>query len=102
MLTVAIASGGSGRLRIRRPGQQLLRGLCQAAGVPLSFYAYGRIPIADAYAVLFTMPLLVVALSAPLLGERGGQRRWAAVAAGFAGVLAALRPGAGLLGAATL
>src|SRR3954454_2508169 len=72
MLAVAALGSGLRRLGPRRRGLQLLRGLCQAAGVPLSFYAYGRMPIAGAYAVLFTMPLLIVALSAPLLGERVG------------------------------
>src|SRR3546814_13217141 len=48
------------------------------------------------------MPLFVTALSVPLLGERVGWRRWAAVAVGFGGVLLMTRPGGGLLDAVVL
>ena len=44
--------------------------------------------------VLFTGPLMLVALSVPFLRERVGPRRWAAVFVGFVGVLIVLRPGA--------
>jgi drug/metabolite transporter (DMT)-like permease len=60
--------------------------------------AFAELPLADAYAVLFTVPLLVTALSVPLLGERIGPRGWAAVAVGFAGVLAMVRPGGSVAG----
>ena len=42
---------------------------------------------------MFTVPLLVAALSVPLLGEHVGWRRWTAIAVGFAGVLIIVRPG---------
>jgi drug/metabolite transporter (DMT)-like permease len=53
-------------------------------------------PLADVYAIIFTAPLLITALSVPLLGERVGWRRWGAVLIGFAGVLVILDPGRGL------
>ena len=52
------------------------------------------LPFASASALLFTNPLFITAFSAMFLGERVGARRWGAVAAGFAGVLLVLRPGA--------
>jgi hypothetical protein len=50
-------------------------------------------PIADVHAVNAVAPLLVVALSVPMLGEKVGPRRWAAVLVGFVGVLLIIRPG---------
>jgi hypothetical protein len=43
--------------------------------------------------LVFIAPLFVTTLSVPLLGERVGARRWAAIAVGFLGVLVMLRPG---------
>lgn len=58
-----------------------------------AFYAFTHLPLAEAYALLFVAPLLITALSVPLLGEKVGVRRWAAVFAGLVGVLVVLRPG---------
>jgi len=55
--------------------------------------AFRYLPLADAHSVGASSPLFVVALSAPLLGERVGRDRWLAVVAGFAGVLLIIRPG---------
>jgi drug/metabolite transporter (DMT)-like permease len=52
-------------------------------------------PLADFTAISFASPLLVVALSVPLLGERITLRSWIGVIGGFAGVLVIVRPGAG-------
>ena len=52
-----------------------------------------EMPLANAVAILQAVPLTVTAAAALLLGERVGVRRWAAVAAGLAGVLLILRPG---------
>jgi drug/metabolite transporter (DMT)-like permease len=59
------------------------------------FGAISVVPLADAYTITFIAPLLVTALSVPLLKERVGWRRWSAVVAGFAGVLIVIRPGFG-------
>src|SRR5262249_7894810 len=85
-------------LKPRRPLLVALRALLTAASTLLFYVAIGRLPLADAYALVFTGPLWVTALSVPLLGEQVGWRRWLAVAAGFAGVLVALRPGFGGFG----
>jgi drug/metabolite transporter (DMT)-like permease len=86
----------------RRPGLQLLRGV-SVLGAALFFIAgLARMPLADASAIGFASPLLVTALSVPLLGEQVGPRRWSAVALGFAGVLVVIRPGSGAIGAVAL
>ncbi len=65
-------------------------------GSNLFFFALSVMSLADAYALLFTQPLVITILSIPMLGEKVGWRRWAAVCVGFIGVLIMLRPGAGL------
>src|SRR3546814_3486501 len=57
------------------------------------FYAYSRMPLAEAVAIGFAAPVFVVAPSVPLLGERVGPRRWTAVLVGFAGVMIMLQSG---------
>ena len=86
----------------RRRGLQLVRSglLCVMLG--LLFSAYRFMPLADATAIMFIGPILVTALSLPVLGEHVGPRRWAAVAVGFAGALVIIRPGAGVMQAAAL
>jgi len=88
-------SGGLPALRTRRPFAHLLRGLVGTATAFSFFFSFAYLPLADAYAIAFASPLFVTALSIPLLGERVGIRRWAAVAVGFVGVLLVVRPGAG-------
>jgi drug/metabolite transporter (DMT)-like permease len=65
-------------------------------GATISFFtAIHFIPLADATAISFVAPLLLTALSIPLLGEKVGSRRWSAVAVGFLGALIVIRPGLG-------
>ncbi|HEX7966743.1 MAG TPA: DMT family transporter [Stellaceae bacterium] len=89
-------------LATRRFKLQLVRAVT-VLGAALFFIAgLARLPIADATAIAFASPLLVTALSIPLLGERVGARRWSAVGVGFLGVLIVVRPGSGGVGAAAL
>ena len=66
------------------------------------FYGLSRMPLVNALTLAFTAPLIVTALSVPLLGEHVGWRRWTAVVIGFAGVLLILRPGAGIISFASI
>lgn len=66
------------------------------------YMAFPALPLADAVALYFTVPLFTIALAAPLLGEAIGWRRISAVLVGFAGVLVMLRPGEGLFEPAAL
>lgn len=102
VLTVALVTGGRAALATRRPGVHALRGLLSVSGTYGGYYALGHMPLADFYAGVFTAPLFITALSAPLLGERVDLPRWLAVVAGFSGVLIMARPGAGLIGPGAL
>jgi drug/metabolite transporter (DMT)-like permease len=86
-------AGGAARLKTRRPFTHLMRGCTGMAASFASMLAFSMMPMADVYAFLFATPLLVTALSVPLLGERVGWRRWSAIAVGFAGVMIMLQPG---------
>lgn len=83
--------------RSRHPGLQLLRGLLLLTATSLNFIALRHLQLAETAAIYFSTPLLVAALSVPLLGERIGPRRLAAICAGFVGVLIVIRPGFGLV-----
>jgi drug/metabolite transporter (DMT)-like permease len=80
-------------VRTRRPALQIVRGLLLAMATLCMITAISVIPLADAYTITFTAPLLVTVLSIPLLGERVDWRRLVAVCVGFAGVLIVIRPG---------
>jgi len=81
-----------------RWGLQLGRGAMSVLMLTCFVYAVRALPLADAYSIFFVSPLLITALSVPILGERVDGRRWAAIAVGLLGVLVVLRPsGAGTL-----
>jgi drug/metabolite transporter (DMT)-like permease len=68
-----------------------------------SYYmAFPALPLAQAVALYFTVPLFVTALAGPLIGERSGWKIWLAVAVGFVGVVIMLQPGRGLFEPAAL
>jgi drug/metabolite transporter (DMT)-like permease len=88
--------------RIRWP-LHLLRGALAIAMLSVFAFALRTLPLAEAYTIFFVAPLLITALSGPLLGEKVGARRWWLIAFGFAGVLVVLRPtGQGVLSLAGL
>ncbi len=76
-----------------RPGLVTLRGVLLFAAVLAWFVAIGIIPVSDAVALQFTVPLFVVLGAGLLLGERVGPRRALVVATGFVGALIIIRPG---------
>lgn len=79
-------------LRPRRPWAVQARAVCSILAGWLGIVAFTTLPFADAYALIFLVPLFVTLLSA-LRGESIGPWRWGAVLAGFAGVLLIVRPG---------
>ncbi|HXH01616.1 MAG TPA: DMT family transporter, partial [Xanthomonadaceae bacterium] len=84
-------AGARSLLPVRWP-LHLLRGVL-GIGMMASFvFALRTLPLSTAYSIFFVAPLLITALSVPLLGERVGPRRWGAIAIGLAGVLVVLRP----------
>ncbi|SOC06378.1 DMT family transporter [Rhodobacter maris] len=80
-------------LRPVRPGWVLVRAVATVVNGVAAFYAFGHLPLAQVYPLLFAMPLLVTVMSIPILGEKVGWHRWAAVIIGLAGVLIVVRPG---------
>lgn len=74
----------------------VLRGIMLATVASCFMTALIWMPLSEATAIYFTSPLIMVALSPWLLGERVRPVQWAAVAAGFAGMLLIVRPGADL------
>lgn len=89
-----IARDWRGAFRTTRPGILLFRSAAGVVGMILAFYAYQKLPLADANALSFTRTLWLVPLAGFVLGERLGPRRIGAALVGFAGVLVMLRPGA--------
>ncbi len=85
--------GGLDTLKSSRPKTTLLRALLALGTAVLIISSFQWMPLAEALAVLFASPLILTALSAPLLGETVGWRRWTAVVVGFAGVILLTRPG---------
>ncbi len=78
------------------PGLQLLRGLILITEICVMVLAFINLGLIESHAVFTIFPLLVAALSGPILGEKVGWRRWTAIMAGFAGVLIILQPGSGV------
>ncbi|OZI61765.1 DMT family transporter [Bordetella genomosp. 11] len=88
----------------RAPHRRLLlaRSVALAAVATAFMTALTIMPLAEATAIYFTSPLIMVALSPWLLGERVGPMQWSAVIAGFAGMLLIVRPGGDLPWAGTV
>jgi len=71
----------------------LLRALMLVAMTGINFWALQYLQLTVTSSIFFTVPLIIAVLSAPLLGERLDRGRWAAIIAGFVGVLVIVRPG---------
>jgi drug/metabolite transporter (DMT)-like permease len=92
VLAWVLATGAMRSLwRIRWP-LHLLRGVLAVAMMAAFTYALQSLALTEAYAIFFVAPLLITALSVPLLGEKVGMARWVAIGIGLLGVLVILRP----------
>ncbi|HET7409054.1 MAG TPA: DMT family transporter, partial [Paracoccaceae bacterium] len=80
-------------LKSGQPPLQMARGVGLALEICVAILAFRLIGLAGTHAIFAFGPLLVVALSRPLLGERVGWRRWAAIGVGFLGMMLIIRPG---------
>jgi S-adenosylmethionine uptake transporter len=85
-------------VRAQRPGLWLVRAVASAVGSIAAVVAFTALPMAEAFALIFLLPIFVTILSVLVLKEQVGWRRWSAVVAGFVGVLVVLRPGFRALG----
>jgi len=76
----------------KRFALHVVRGLLGVIMLWLFIFAIRFLSLADAYSIYMSAPLLITALSVPMLGEHVGWRRWLAVVAGLIGVLVVLKP----------
>src|ERR1700719_2210208 len=81
-------------MQLERPWLQLLRAVLSTLEVAAFFLATVYLPLADVVTYYLACPIFVTALSAIVLREKVGWRRWTAILIGFCGVLIALRPSA--------
>ena len=82
-------------MRFRAWKLHVLRGMLLAVSLLTGFYSIAELPVAIATILFFVAPIFATVLAIPIMGERVGPRRAAAIAAGFIGTLIILRPGVG-------
>ena len=94
---IAIARRQVGSVRkaaaTTQPALQIFRGLLLASEICVMVFGFVLLGLVEAHAIFTCYPLLIAALSGPILGEQVGWRRWAAIGVGFIGVLIILKPG---------
>jgi len=94
---IALAKRQSGSVQAAaatpQPWIQGFRGLLLVTEICVMVWAFILLGLVEAHAIFTCYPLLIAALSGPILGEKVGWRRWAAIGVGFIGVLIILRPG---------
>ncbi len=93
LLAWLYANGNLGQLRTRRFSGHLARAVVGNSNMTILFFAATLLPLAESITLGFTSPLFAVIIAAMVLGERIGPWRWAAVLAGFAGILVITQPG---------
>lgn len=93
---IAIAKRHAGGIRAvartEQPAVQIIRGLLLSLEICVMVAAFTILGLVESHAVFTCYPLLVAALSGPVLGEHVGWRRWAAIGVGFIGVIIILQP----------
>ncbi len=98
LVGIVVAVGpGFATLKTQRLPAHLLRTAVGLSSMALTFAAVFALPLAEATTIGFSMPIFATIMSALILGEQTGWRRWAAVLTGFAGVLIVVQPGQGSL-----
>lgn len=106
MFVTALAArsrGGLARvLRPRRPVLQVVRGVILAIEVVIMVFAFVYLGLVESHAIFAAVPLIITALSGPVLGEKVGWRRWSAIGIGFIGILVILQPGGAVFAPAAI
>lgn len=97
-ITLAARQPGGIRavIRTQHPWLQPLRGVLLAIEVCAIVLTFLKLGLVETHAVFTCYPLIVAALSGPILGEKVDWRRWMAILIGFVGVLIILKPGAAM------
>ena len=94
-LALVVLGTGLASLRTRRVGGHVLRMGIGLIAMGLNFLAMMLLPLAEATAIGFSVPIFSTLLAALVLGEKTGRWRWGAVLLGFAGVIVIVQPGSG-------
>jgi drug/metabolite transporter (DMT)-like permease len=104
VIVVAARKAGGLRAAIatKQPFLQAFRGVLLAVEICVMVTAFVVLGLVESHAVFAVYPLLIAALSGPILGEKVGWRRWTAIGIGFLGVLIILQPGFGVFQPAAL
>jgi drug/metabolite transporter (DMT)-like permease len=97
VLVGGVVAGGPGlaSLRTARIGAHVLRTAIGLVAMTLTFSTLILLPLAEATTIGFSMPIFATVLGALILHEPTGWRRWAAVLAGFVGIVIVTQPGSG-------
>lgn len=97
LFAVVLAARAPGGLRAASrsatPWVQALRGVLLGAEVCVMVVAFVKLGLIASHVVFASYPLLIAALSGPVLGEKVGWRRWSAIGVGCVGILIILQPG---------
>jgi drug/metabolite transporter (DMT)-like permease len=97
---MSVAARKAGGLRAaaqtRQPVVQGFRAVLLVAEICVMVYGFTLLGLVESHAVFTCYPLLIAALSGPILGEHVGWRRWLAIGVGFVGVIIILEPGFGV------
>ena len=100
VFVLGIAARKAGGLRqaarTRQPLLQAFRGVLLVVEINVMVLAFVYLGLVESHAVFAAYPLLIAALSGPILGEHVGWRRWTAIGVGFIGVLIILQPDQGV------
>lgn len=102
LLAMVAYANGLGSLKTRNWKLLIARGLILLTSYTTYYMAFPALPLAEAVALFFMSPIFVTLLAAIFLHEKVTPKAWAAVIAGFIGVLIILRPGTGLFEPAAL
>lgn len=103
LLIISQMPGGvRAHVRTEQPLLQALRGLVLALEICVAVICFDLVGLVAYHAIFVSAPLMVAALSGPVLGEHVGWRRWSAIGIGAVGVLIVLQPGGGLFQTAAL
>ncbi|WP_137156049.1 DMT family transporter [Rhizobium sp. FKL33] len=101
-LPLLVTVAGRGAFVAKRPWMNLLRGALHAAATLLFFTAVKYMPLADVFAIYFVEPFMLTAMSAWILGEKVGWKRWLAILIGFGGAMIVIQPSFRLFGLTAL
>lgn len=101
-LPLLVMIGGVRALRPKRLWLNLLRGVLLALAALFFFISVKYMPLADVFAIYFVEPFILTCLSALILRETVGWRRWLAIAIGFAGAMIVIQPSFAAFGATAL